>query len=170
MKSILFLILTVLGCYWGYANYGQNEPVETQLTNFGGNTMDILLLSRGAGQIKFQRTNDGKYFSYPIEDLSLISKCKVYWYMRESVFSDANSDTNSDSGAANRSEPVTDLYWKGMMKQMTDLIEDVRLLGYEFAATETGAQRNSVQNKLANAKLKINKLTLKMEEFKSRTK
>ena len=82
MKSFLFLILILGSGFWCYENYGQNLPVHTTLSHTDGRSMEVVLLSRGQSQVTFKRQSDGKRFSCELGDLSLLSKCKVYWYLR----------------------------------------------------------------------------------------
>ncbi len=78
MKSFLFLILILGSGFWCYENYGQNLPVHTTLSHTDGRSMEVVLLSRGQSQVTFNRQSDGK--RYCERYLSLLSKCKVYWY------------------------------------------------------------------------------------------
>ena len=84
MKSFLFLILILGSGFWCYENYGQNLPVHTTLSHTDGRSMEVVLLSRGQSQVTFKRQSDGKRFSCELGDLSLLSKCKVYWYFKVS--------------------------------------------------------------------------------------
>ena len=84
MKSFLFLILILASGFWCYENYGQNLPVHTTLSHTDGRSMEVVLLSREQSQVTFKRQSDGKRFSCELGDLSLLSKCKVYWYFKVS--------------------------------------------------------------------------------------
>ena len=158
MKSFLFFILILASGYWCYANYGQNVPVHTTLSHVDGRSMDVVVLSRGQSQVDFQRQSDGKSFSCGIRDLSLISKCKVYWYFK------ATAEPTDSNGS---SVDVKDLHVSGMNEMLVDLNEELRLLHYRFAAAETNTQKRTVMNDIEAITLKIKKVQLKQAEHQS---
>ena len=132
MKSFLFLILILASGFWCYENYGQNLPVHTTLSHTDGRSMEVVLLSRGQSQVTFKRQSDGKRFSCELGDLSLLSKCKVYWYLRGS--------------RGSRCQCVSkDPYLEGIRDEMKKLAEDLRLAIYRFNASETNAQKHGCE-------------------------
>jgi len=145
MKSFLFLILILGSGFWCYENYGQNLPVHTTLSHTDGRSMEVVLLSRGQSQVTFKRQSDGKRFSCELGDLSLLSKCKVYWYLRGSRGFSVDKDP----------------YLEGIRDEMKKLAEDLRLAIYRFNASETNAQKRTVVNEIEALELKVNKLKLK---------
>ena len=145
MKSFLFLILILGSGFWCYENYGQNLPVHTTLSHTDGRSMEVVLLSRGQSQVTFKRQSDGKRFSCELGDLSLLSKCKVYWYLRGSRGFSVDKDP----------------YLEGIRDEMKKLAEDLRLAIYRFNASETNAQKHKVVNEIEALELKVNKLKLK---------
>ena len=153
MKSFLFLILILASGVWCYKNYGQNQPVHATLSHTDGRSMEVVLLSRGQSQVTFKRQSDGKRFSCELGDLSLLSKCKVYWYLRGSRGFRAVWGTSRSV--------VQDLYLEGIRDEMKKLAEDLRLAIYRFNASETNAQKRTVVNEIEALELKVNKLKLK---------
>jgi hypothetical protein len=156
MKGFLFFILILASGYWCYDNYGKNLPVQSTLSHLDGRSMDVVILSRGKTQVDFKRKSDGRHFSCGIRNLSLLSKCKVYWYFR-----DAGTTTVSVGGG------VGDLHLSGMRKEMADLIEDLRLAEFRLDAAETGAQRRMIGNDIQALELQVNKLELKQADYLS---
>jgi hypothetical protein len=161
MKGVLFVILISVSGYWCYDNYGQNIPVHTALTHSDGRSMEVILLSRGKTLVDFERVQDGSHVSFPIRDLSVLSKCKVYWYFRE------QGQVSSGGTGVVGDGVVGDLHLRGMREDMAVLQEQLRLSQYRFNAAETGAQRRTVQNDIEQIGLKIRKLELKMQEHLS---
>ena len=156
MKSLLFLILILASGFWCYENYGQNLPVHTTLSHTDGRSMEVVLLSRGQSQVTFNRQSDGKRSTCEIGNLSLLSKCKVYWYFKVSEVSEVSEVS------------VKDLHISGMHKVLVDLHEEWRLLKeYRLPAAETKAQRRTVSNDIEAIKLKIRKTELKLAEHQS---
>ncbi len=155
MKSLLFLILILASGFWCYENYGQNLPVHTTLSHTDGRSMEVVLLSREQSRVTFKRQSDGKRFSCELGDLSLLSKCKVYWHFKVSEV------------AARFQLRVEDLHISGMNEILVDLREELRLLGYRHAAAETLAQVRTVENDMRAIQLKINKTELKLAEHQS---
>ena len=145
MKSFLFLILILASGVWCYKNYGQNLPVHTTLSHTDGRSMEVVLLFREQSQVTFKRQSDGKRFSCELGDLSLLSKCKVYWYLRGSRGFSVDKDP----------------YLEGIRDEMKKLAEDLRLAIYRFNASETNAQKHKVVNEIEALELKVNKLKLK---------
>jgi len=145
MKSFLFLILILASGVWCYKNYGQNQPVHATLSHTDGRSMEVVLLSREQSQVTFKRQSDGKRFSCELGDLSLLSKCKVYWYLRGSRGFSVDKDP----------------YLEGIRDEMKKLAEDLRLAIYRFNASETNAQKHKVVNEIEALELKVNKLKLK---------
>ena len=149
MKSFLFLILILASGVWCYKNYGQNQPVHATLSHTDGRSMEVVLLSREQSQVTFKRQSDGKRFSCELGDLSLLSKCKVYWYLGlPAVWGTSRS-------------VVQDLYLEGIREEMKKLAEDLRLATYRFYASETNAQKRTVVNEIEALELKVNKIKLK---------
>ena len=155
MKSFLFLILILGSGFWCYENYGQNLPVHTTLSHTDGRSMEVVLLSREQTQVTFKRQSDGLRLSCGIRDLSIWSKCKVYWYFKVPEV------------AARYQVRVEDLHNSGMKEILVDLREELRLLGYRHAAAETLAQVRTVENDMRAIQLKINKTELKLAEHQS---
>ena len=155
MKSFLFLILILASGVWCYKNYGQNQPVHATLSHTDGRSMEVVLLFREQSQVTFKRQSDGKRFSCELGDLSLLSKCKVYWYFKVPEV------------AARYQVRVEDLHNSGMKEILVDLREELRLLGYRHAAAETLAQVRTVENDMRAIQLKINKTELKLAEHQS---
>lgn len=153
MKSFLFLILILASGVWCYKNYGQNQPVHATLSHTDGRSMEVVLLSREQSQVTFKRQSDGKRFSCELGDLSLLSKCKVYWYLRDSRGLPAVWGTSRSV--------VQDLYLEGIREEMKKLAEDLRLATYRFYASETNAQKRTVVNEIEALELKVNKIKLK---------
>ena len=145
MKSFLFLILILASGVWCYKNYGQNQPVHATLSHTDGRSMEVVLLSRGQSQVTFNRQSDGKRSTCEIGNLSLLSKCKVYWYLRGSRGFSVDKDP----------------YLEGIRDEMKKLAEDLRLAIYRFNASETNAQKHKVVNEIEALELKVNKLKLK---------
>jgi len=145
MKSFLFLILILASGVWCYKNYGQNQPVHATLSHTDGRSMEVVLLFREQSQVTFKRQSDGKRFSCELGDLSLLSKCKVYWYLRGSRGFSVDKDP----------------YLEGIRDEMKKLAEDLRLAIYRFNASETNAQKHKVVNEIEALELKVNKLKLK---------
>ena len=155
MKSFLFLILILGSGFWCYKNYGQNQPVHATLSHTDGRSMEVVLLSREQTQVTFKRQSDGLRLSCGIRDLSIWSKCKVYWYFKVPEV------------AARYQVRVEDLHNSGMKEILVDLREELRLLGYRHAAAETLAQVRTVENDMRAIQLKINKTELKLAEHQS---
>ena len=145
MKSFLFLIFILASGVWCYKNYGQNQPVHATLSHTDGRSMEVVLLFREQSQVTFKRQSDGKRFSCELGDLSLLSKCKVYWYLRGSRGFSVDKDP----------------YLEGIRDEMKKLAEDLRLAIYRFNASETNAQKHKVVNEIEALELKVNKLKLK---------
>ena len=158
MKGFLFFILILASGFWCYENYGQNLPVHTTLSHVDGRSMEVVILSRERTQVDFERQSDGRRLSCGIRDLSLISKCKVYWYFKV---------TEVATDLSKRADGVKDLHMSGMNEMLVDLQEELRLLHYRFAAAETNAQRRTVMNDMQAVELKINKVELKQAEHQS---
>ena len=155
MKSFLFLILILASGVCCYKNYGQNQPVHATLSHTDGRSMEVVLLSREQTQVTFKRQSDGLRLSCGIRDLSIWSKCKVYWYFKVPEV------------AARYQVRVEDLHNSGMKEILVDLREELRLLGYRHAAAETLAQVRTVENDMRAIQLKINKTELKLAEHQS---
>jgi hypothetical protein len=159
MKSFLFLILILASSVWCYQNYGQNLPVHATLSHTDGRTMEVVLLSRKQTQVTFKRQSDGKRLSCGIRDLSISSKCKVYWYFKVSEVPEVPTIAPQ--------RRVKDLHISGMNETLVDLHEELRLLGYRHAAAETRAQKRTVANDIEAIQLKIKKVELKQAEHQS---
>jgi len=159
MKSFLFLILILASGVWCYKNYGQNQPVHATLSHTDGRSTEVVLLSREQSQVTFKRQSDGKRFSCELGDLSLLSKCKVYWYFKVSKVSKVPTITPQAR--------VKDLHISGMNETLVDLHEELRLLDYRHAAAETRAQERTVANDIEAIQLKIKKVELKQAEHQS---
>ena len=159
MKGFLFFILILGSGFWCYDNYGQNLPVHTTLSHVDGRSMEVVILSRGQTQVDFKRKSDGRHFSCGIRDLSLLSKCKVYWYFR-----DAETTTVSVSEGGGT---LGDLHLSGMREQMADLVEDLRLSQFRLDAAETGSQRRTIEHEIEALELQVNKLELKQADYLS---
>ena len=159
MKSLLFLILILASGFWCYENYGQNLPVRTTLSHTDGRSMEVVVFSREQSQVTFKRQSDGKRYSCEIGDLSLLSKCKVYWYFKLSEVSEVPMIAPQVR--------VKDLHISGMNETLVDLHEELRLLGYRHAAAETRAQKRTVANDIEAIQLKIKKVELKQAEHQS---
>jgi hypothetical protein len=159
MKSFLFLILILASSVWCYQNYGQNLPVHTTLSHMDGRSMEVMLLSREQTQVTFKRQSDGLRLSCEIVDLSLLSKCKVYWHFKVSEVSEV-----SEVAPQVR---VEDLHISGMNEILVDLHEELRLLDYRLKAAETNAQSRTVINDIKATELKINKVELKLAEHQT---
>ncbi len=156
MKSFLFLIFILASGVWCYKNYGQNQPVHATLSHTDGRSMEVVLLSREQSQVTFKRQSDGKRFSCELGDLSLLSKCKVYWYFKVSKVPTITPQAR-----------VKDLHISGMNETLVDLHEELRLLDYRHAAAETRAQERTVANDIEAIQLKIKKVELKQAEHQS---
>ena len=159
MKSLLFLILILASSFWCYENYGQNLPVRTILSHTDGRSMEVVVLSREQTQVTFKRQSDGRRYSCEIGDLSLLSKCKVYWHFRDS------SGTGPVWGTGR--SVVQDLHLEGIRNEMNQLAEDLRLAIYRFNASETNAQKRTVENEIEALELKVDKLKLKEAKYLS---
>ena len=156
MKSLFFLILILASSFWCYENYGQNLPVHTTLSHTDGRSMEVVVLSREQTQVTFKSQSDGRRSTCEIGNLSLLSKCKVYWYFKVSEVSEVSE------------VPVKDLHISGMHKALVDLHEELRLLKeYRLPAAETKAQRRTVSNDIEAIELKIRKTELKLAEHQS---
>ena len=153
MRSLLFLILILASSFWCYENYGQNLPVHTTLSHTNGRSMEVVVLSREQTQVTFKRQSDGRRSTCEIGDLSLLSKCKVYWYFKVSEVSEV---------------PVKDLHTSGMHKALVDLREELRLLKYyHLPAAQTKSEKNTLNKDIEALHLKINKTELKLAEHQS---
>jgi hypothetical protein len=162
MKSFLFLILILASGVCCYKNYGQNQPVHTTLSHTDGRTMEVVLLSRKQTQVTFKRQSDGLRLSCGIRDLSIWSKCKVYWHFKVSEVSEVPEVLEVAPQVR-----VEDLHISGMNEILVDLHEELRLLGYRHAAAETRAQKRTVANDIEAIQLKIKKVELKQAEHQS---
>lgn len=119
--------------------------------------MDVVILSRGKTQVAFQRQADGKRFSCGIRDLSLMSKCKIYWYFRES----------GGSASAQSAGVLGDLHLRGIREEMEEVAEDLSLAEYRFNAAETSTQERAIKNEIATLELKMEKLKYKQANYLS---
>ncbi|KRP37809.1 MAG: hypothetical protein ABS34_00865 [Opitutaceae bacterium BACL24 MAG-120322-bin51] len=155
MRSLLFLILILASSFWCYENYGQNLPVRTILSHTDGRSMEVVVLSREQTQVTFKRQSDGRRYSCEIGDLSLLSKCKVYWHFRDS------------SGAGTVRGTSQDLHLEGIRDEMNQLAEDLSLAPYRFNASQTNAQKRTVENEIEALELKVDKLKLKEAKYLS---
>jgi len=162
MKSFLFLILILASGVCCYKNYGQNQPVHTTLSHTDGRTMEVVLLSREQTQVTFKRQSDGLRLSCGIRDLSIWSKCKVYWHFKVSEVSEVPEVLEVAPQVR-----VEDLHISGMNEILVDLHEELRLLHYRFAAAETNTQRRTVMNDIEAINLKVKKVELKQAEHQS---
>ena len=165
MKSLLFLILILASSFWCYENYGQNLPVRTILSHTDGRSMEVVVLSREQTQVTFKRQSDGRRYSCEIGDLSLLSKCKVYWHFKLSEVSEV-SDEDSEKPWMPNIEGE-DHHIGGMYKTLMDLQEDLRLLDYKYKAAETDSERNTINNHVRVINLKIKNVEWKLAEYLS---
>jgi hypothetical protein len=156
--SLLCILILALG-YLCYDSYGTNVPIRTTLSHIDGRSMDVVILSRGMEQVTFQRESDGLRFSCDIRDLSLLSKCRVYWYFR------ATTSTSSAVGA--ESSVIKDVYLKELHEEMKDLREELNLSEYRYNAAETEGQRRAIENQIEALRLRVNKLKLEQAEYLS---
>ena len=155
MKSFLFLILILASSVWCYQNYGQNLPVHATLSHTDGRTMEVVLLSREQTQVTFKRQSDGLRLSCEIVDLSIWSKCKVYWYFRGS---------NENFGDQAKRSIVGDFHLQGIREEIQNLIEDLNMANYRLNAAGSIAEERTMENAIATLELSIEKLKLKEAE------
>jgi hypothetical protein len=155
MKSFLFLILILASSVWCYQNYGQNLPVHTTLSHMDGRSMEVMLLSREQTQVTFKRQPDGLRLSCGIRDLSIWSKCKVYWYFRGS---------NGKFGDQAKRSIVGDFHLQGIREEILNLIEDLDMADYRLNAAGSIAEERTMENAIAALELSIEKLKLKEAE------
>jgi hypothetical protein len=158
MKGFLFFILILASGYWCYDNYGKNLPVQSTLSHLDGRSMDVVILSRGKTQVDFKRKSDGQHFSCGIRDLSLLSKCKVYWYFSDSSSSSSVSPTLGGS-------VVGDLHLKGMRDEMKDLAGKLDFAEYQLGAAGSNAKRRTIENEIETLELQMNQLELKQADY-----
>jgi hypothetical protein len=155
MKSFLFLILILASSVWCYQNYGQNLPVHTTLSHLDGRSMEVMLLSREQTQVTFKRQSDGLRLSCGIRDLSIWSKCKVYWNFRSS---------NGKLGDQAKRSIVGDFHLQGIREEIQNLIEDLNMANYRLNAAGSIAEERTMENAIAALELSIEKLKLKEAE------
>ena len=146
MKSFLFLILILASGVCCYKNYGQNQPVHTTLSHTDGRTMEVVLLSREQTQVTFKRQSDGLRLSCGIRDLSIWSKCKVYWYFRGS---------NGKFGDQAKRSIVGDFHLQGIREEIQNLIEDLDMADFRLNAAGSIAEELTMENAIAALELSI---------------
>ena len=155
MKSFLFLILILASSVWCYQNYGQNLPVHTTLSHMDGRSIAVVLLSREQTQLTFKRQSDGLRLSCEIVDLSIWSKCKVYWYFRSS---------NGNFADQAKRSVVGEFHLQGIREEIQNLIEDLEMADYRLNAAGSIAEERAMENAIAALELSIEKLKLKEAE------
>jgi hypothetical protein len=105
--------------------------------------------------VTFKRQSDGLRLSCGIRDLSIWSKCKVYWYFRSS---------NGNFGDQAKRSIVGDFHLQGIREEIQNLIEDLDMADYRLNAAGSIAEERTMENAIAALELSIEKLRLKEAE------
>ena len=161
MRNLIIAII-----FLGFAGYvgailyqraTADYPALVELESADGRVLSVTLLGRSATHIQFMR-KDGQRFVYSLNLLSSGSRALVKRYPVTGL------------QRADRAEDVSlsKLHLDGMAEAMAALQEKRRLLGYELYATESKAQKQTVEERIEALGLEMRKLDLKMETFKSK--
>lgn len=98
MRLFLFTLFFVGAAYalWEYAiqpAFLDDAPRSIQLTNEDGNKLQVTLLKRDTTHVYFRRDGDATLHRYPVEQLNLLSRCKVWLFPKTAALKEPENQT-----------------------------------------------------------------------------
>ena len=165
MKSLFLLLLLSAGIYATWDDFivpviTEHLPEELKLTNKDGVDIRITPIRRDEENIYFRKEKDSILYSYAIEELSFLSKCKVLLYPKSS---EQGPWLDFPSG-----QSTEEIHLQAMYKEHKNYSERLKLLAIKSDGDVQKSQKPVIESEIRLLIRKMNQLTLKIEEFELR--
>lgn len=147
-------LLCARAYFWGH---GEPYPQRVTLSNQAGRTVDLILYGRTAQMVDVQRVGTSERAYYPIEELTWLSKARVYLYPEWNTVIVDDADDGYDAELS-----LSEIHRQELLKRRAVLTDEIVLLSQRMDTADTRVARNSYYEQQLRCIKKLEKLDVEL--------